>query len=535
MAIDINSWLEKLPGVEHRTVVGWIHEIATKGYTTVQMEQYVMDKYFIQITQDDKKKTLAINQFKKKWNMDPITGEELPQLESDPQESEPEDTPVSLDQAEEDSPEFEEDFQPTFPEQEDVPPPRSGYDDENPEDDDDDDGEDLDDDLRPELLDVPDAEEPDESDDLPYDNPDLGELDIGEDEREAVDPSQIMAQMRRHMPRRPAIRAERRDEMVTQSLTLSQYNEAMRPYKPFFDMFKEEGDLLVRYAKSVDMNNHPPYIHMRPYILNNAIKDINNTKVLMNIEDPAHPGFTTPQYVLLGKAVDVARNVMEKRFIQAALDNLTVISEHFEKDRQRLVALIYLLEIYCESNQRGKPMFEMTIPKQALIDTVTKAIDGLKFIIQDQLLQSVQDMRMDLKGEMVDVAKVVEKNMGKFDTQIAGAIDRVIWKVKTDVEETNLEDIKRAILYMLNKRTAAYHLGAGPLSVIALMVDDLDRRLVSENFKMDRIKEYRRYNISELQKKLGYKVPHTVVSAIKTLHKNKLVIVYKDSTFSLSK
>jgi hypothetical protein len=574
MAIDVNTWLNKLPGIDSKTLVDWVHHISTSGYTTKEMEQYIMDKYFIHITKDKNKRLLAVKQFRTKWKIDPDTGKEVPQLESDPEdeirhykEDEPNPTkkgtpeiveqkkPIENNEDDLDNNEEEDNSDDDSDDNEDLDDLDDNYDDNYDDDsddeeednsddnyDDDDDNNNLADDLKTDILPVPDGEEPDNDfDDIPFENPDLGDLSVvdddDDDDDESSDEQKMMEEIRKNLNRKPIFKRPQKPEeqMITQTLGKEEYEQQIKIWKPIIDNLKDTPDFLIRFAQTIDPKNPPPYVLLRPYLINNSIKDIDSTEIMVTDEVSVNSDLLAPRYVPLSEGIEITRKIWEKKCFTASLDNFTTVSNALEKDREKLSNLIFMLEVYAEQNAKGQPAFQMTLPKQALIETVTNSIEGLKYIIQDQLIKYIYDMRKELKTEMTDVSSVVEKNMTKFDKQIADAIDRVIWKVKTDVEETNMEDIKRGLLYIENKRSSVKHLGCGAYTMIGLMLDDLTRRLIVENFKIDKIKDMRRYNISELQKRLAYKHPNVVYTAIKLLHKHKQVIVYKDSSFSLAK
>jgi len=518
MALDMKKLLESLEGITQKDIIDWMHEVSTKGLKNSEIEEYVKDKYYITIIKDPEKKNLAIKTFKMKWNIDPLTGREIV-LPDEPKESPQEPEPSEQ--------EVEEPIQP-FPEPESMETPEDPEIQEEP----DDESEELADDLQTVIQEAPEAEPVEELDPIPFDNPNLEDLDIGEEERELAEDYDDPEYIR---PVRPKLPVQESQSFITKQATTNEFNEMMKISKQMLDAFSSDSNILMKYAQMFDMNNHPPYVLMRPTIINNQIKDINETKVMLSVIDEQNPDRTKQEFIPLGQALERARQVAERHCWQATIENMVTLQEKMEEYVRHLFSLIYLLELYCESNQQGKPMLEMTIPKEQLIETVKSSFQGLRDIIEKQVIAVIDTMQNELKGEMGDVSSIVETNLSRIDSKIETVIERVIHKVKTDIDQTNLEDIKRALLYMDNKQRSTAQLGAGAISVSALMLLDLRNRVINENFKMDNIKEQRRYTVSEMQKRMGYRVPNMVLAAVKVLHKNKVITVYKDSTFSISK
>jgi hypothetical protein len=81
----------------------------------------------------------------------------------------------------------------------------------------------------------------------------------------------------------------------------------------------------------------------------------------------------------------------------------------------------------------------------------------------------------------------------------------------------------------------AYNLGAGPYAIISMMVDDITKIVLQNDFKIDTQMEFRRYTMLEMSKKLGYKNASGVFAAVKRLHRAKLIKMYRDKTISLIK
>jgi hypothetical protein len=363
--------------------------------------------------------------------------------------------------------------------------------------------------------------------DIPFDNPDMNDLDVPEDEYEDEDevPEVIIDEPVREKP------SFERPEMVTKTISIDDYEEILKPFKPFLEDIKKDTSTLNKLAAQIDGRYMPPYMQIKQYILNHPIKDPNNTEILLSVISEANPKATEQKYLPITQAVDVTRTLAEQAWFQASLNNYDTITEKMFEDRRALVSLIFILENYAEMKQQSP--FELSIPKQVLSDSIETSFKTIKTLITDNVIKEMGVLRKDLQGEMLDVSQIVEKNMTQFDTQIQEAITKVLWKVKTDVESTNLEDIKKSLLYVLNKRSAAYNLGGGATAIITIMLDDLERRLMETGFKLENIKEHRKYTLQELTLKLGYKKATTLIRAIPRLIQRKLIKLYENKTISL--
>lgn len=381
-------------------------------------------------------------------------------------------------------------------------------------------------------------------DSLPFNNPDLNKL-IAESqeelentvEEEAPPPTDKVGTLKEYMQRAfPGgfTQPREKDDFVTATYSQEQFVAALKPYGPFLNRIKNEPMLLIDLARSIDIYNHPPYMQLRPIIINNAILDLANTKVLLNVIDEEIPDRTVQRYTPLPDAWMMTRRLVEQNYLTSAMLNYDAIIEKILNTViPALQANIALLSIYCETKKQSP--FEISIPRMQLASSIMEAFDDIKGIIQDQLVKELANLRTDMAGELLDVHAIVEKNFGKFDIQIREAIETVMWKVKTDIDATNKEDIKRVGLYISNKLKASFSLGTPAVAVMAVMIDDLNTMIAAKDYKTDQIKEYRRYTALEIQKRLHYSQSTVITRGITELFNNKLIILYKDKTFQLSK
>ena len=566
MGINIAEWEEKLPGIERSVIVKWITAATQKTTELRKIEQFMTDMYYWQSANTDEKKEERREKFKKNWLFDPETMKavEAPVEKELPVKDDEDDKNDKVEVSEEVKDEIVEDVAQAIKKGDldatKVPMPekmkeeiKEEFSEELGKEE-----EDMPEELETDLAEVPAAEEPEEEV-LPYDNPDLSNVDLGKpddeeeedpegDEEVDVDPDDLLEkpdlsaddqarydkyeQSKRHQqPNRASIFPK--EDMVSKQVHQDEYSKVLEPHRFFLDMLREDSHVVEKFARTATMENHPPYMQVRDYLINHAIKDPNNTKVLINVVDEHSMDGTIQAWKTLPECVDLTRTLVEQAMFTAAIYNFDAIIEQMEKDRSMMTSLIYMLEIYCETKQRSP--FEFNIPKQSLINSMRDQFEGINELLRKEIMREIIKMRNEVVSEMGGVSSAVTENMSKFDSQIGDAIERVIWKVKTDVEETNLEDIKRSQYFLLNKRSSSYSLGAVPCALIAIMVDDLERRVMNENFKIDNIKEFRRYNVSEMQKRMGYKVSTFVNKGVSHLVRSKIVKMYKDGSFSLTK
>lgn len=472
MAVDVKKLQDKIgKEADMKEIHRWINEAAMRGLTGNDLEDYVLDKFYLSSLDDDEKPE-RIEMFNKKWGE---TGSKREELAIDKPKPEPK--------------------------------------------------EDIKEEVGADIIETPDADKPEETDALPFENPDLDEYGEPEIEEELEEPD---------LRERPSILkklAGYDEEYVTRRVPSDEFDKEMSVHKPFIDLLKDEPGILGVLARMQTVKNHLPYDYAKTFLINNPLMDPNNRKVLMDVVDEERPDTTTKKYMPLPQCQQIAKNLAEQGFFQSSLNDFSEICTEYDEYVRQLIYLIHNLQIQLESKQKAP--FEFSIPKQILTQTIMESFEGIKSLITDQVIAEMDKMRTDLSGEMLDVGSIVEKNMKGFETQIAEAIDKVIWKVKTDVEETNLEDIKKSALFVLNKRASAYQLGTGPLAVMTLMLDDLQRRVINQNFKMITVKDQRRYTVPELQRRLAHKRNTVVIKAVPKLAGQKLLKLYGDKTFSL--
>jgi hypothetical protein len=512
---SIAQWQERLPGAPVKDIIEWIKESSLKGYNKSQIEQYLNDKYMVfqgkMTSQDMEKKWIAPG-------FDAALNKVANHMKINPANDTDDTTDDSADDTEEEEDE-DDDMEGYIPE--DAPEESKRFN----------------------TTESPEATRPKgSSDPLPYQNPDLNKL-IAEQNQEETEatteevPMDKIGKLKDYMQKSfPGAYAQTKpkDDFVTATFTQEQYMTALKPYNNFLNRTKNEPMLLIDLARSIDIYNHPPYMQLRPIIINNGILDLTNTKVLLNVLDEEIPDRTVQRYIPLPDAWMMTRRLVEQNYLTSAMLNYDAIIEKILNTViPALQANVALLSIYCETKKQSP--FEISIPRMQLASSIMEAFEDIKRIIQEQLVKELANLRTDLAGELFDVHSIVEKNFGKFDIQIRDAIEKVIWKVKTDVDATNKEDITRLDLYISNKLQASFPLGVPAVAVMAVMLNDLKTMIIARDYKIDSIKEYRRYNGLEIQKKLHYSQSRVITVGITQLSRNKLIKFYPDKTFQLPK
>jgi hypothetical protein len=525
MGEDLNFWAQRLRGLDKEQIVELMNEAGLRGLSGKQLSNYIMDKYQVLLTKDPHKKQIAERLFNKKWNPEPESDLEPP---AQPEPAEPEESDEDLD---------EDDLE-------------------------DEDLEDLSPEEEAEILEAAESEPPEliqkiepepapaqleaqgqekkastSNGDIQFNNLVLKDLlEVGKPkEPQEEDIPQALKQARerpRPLLRRPITQAEP-EEMLSYSMDGTEYERYMKPLKPFYEITRRNPELLIQFAQQFDLNSLPPYFELRKVVINHPIKDQQNSIVVVSSIDPEKPDKVMQKELIVPAAIDMTRILAEQMYYQGAINNYDIIVDKMTKEREQLTSLIYLLEMYCERKERSP--FNFNIPKEHLAKVVTDSFKGIETMIRGELLKEILGMKTDLKGEMGDVGQAMEKALTNFDVYFKDALERVLWKVKTDVEATNLEDIRRSLLHIMNKRSLGYMLGAACNGVYNMMLDDLERRAIQENFKLEAITEHRKYRENEIAKRMGYKFISHISAIIKKLARHKLIVLYSDGTFSLSK
>jgi hypothetical protein len=495
MAIQLNEWKEKFPDVEEEDLLDWISDMTLRGIEPENYEEYL------------RQRSKGIYPTNEELNN---PGEQQPAEEPTEEEDDDDDAEeqvAALEAAIEKGDVDPEDFKKEMErvEAEDFSAAVNNHE-EKP---------------RHSVDEPP----------VPFDNPDMSDIDVPEPELEDDEDDFEEEDLEPYEPPERPKADFRRDEMVTKTVTMADYEQLIQPFRPVLDDIKEDSTTLNKLAAGMDSRNLPPYMQIKSYILNHPIKDPTNTKVRVHMISESNPGMTEQNYVEINRAWDVTRELAAQRHYQEYIDNYDIILEKMMEERRALVSLIFILESYCEAKQASP--FELSIPKQVLMDSVQSSFQNIQDLITQNVIKELSQLRGDLAGQLGDVSTLVAQNMGRFDTQIQEAVTKVMWKVKTDVESTNMEDIKKSILYLLNKRSASYNLGGGATAIMCIMLDDLERRLLETGFKFDQIGEHRKYTIQELTRKLGYKKATVLIRAIPQLIKRKLVRMYENKTISL--
>jgi hypothetical protein len=529
MAVNFNEWKDKFKGLDPKQVTAWIIEAGSKGLTPDELANYLLEKYDVWNNKERPEGSEMIISFKDKWSVDPLTGLDI--------EKEKVEKPVPVKKV--------------VPKKEIIPlkveqPKLVQESDKAYE------GEELTSDeidgniraaaeemgINPDEVDV-DEELEELEEQLPFDNPDLNA-------EAEVEPEEVPAPRRRSRPLvSMAPRKEdpftmgfgrgfnKDEDFISKKIGIQEYKEILKPYQAYFERTKSEPKLIHDYAMTIDMKNHPPYMTIRPIIINNNIKDPNNTKVLMNTINPEQPDRVAQKMLPLTQCIEVTRLLIEQGYLQSGINNYDSIVEKMEEERALMAELIYVLEVYCESKDHAP--LEFNIPKAYLTQAIIDSFQEIKTLIAEKVVSELKVLRTDMKSDLGSVGDVLEKNMDLFGEQIRDAISKVFWKVKTDIEQTNKEDIKRTQLFVRNKRKAVYGMGSGPIAVLGFLLDDLEERLDKEDFKIDQIKEYRRYSVEEIRQRLGNKTLRVTFDSIHKLAKAKHITLWKDKTISLSK
>ena len=529
----IGEWEARLPGVPATELAAWIKESAIKTHNKSQIALYMNDKYLVF------QGTMTPQELEQKWSAPSFEAALVkvanhmkisPAQKTLPTNEKKNDIIDDTEEDTDDDTEEDEDMEDVTDEEiaelESEDDEQEGLADPSPE---------L---KRFNVSELPATKRPKIQDGLPYDNPDPRQFISEQEATEEMPPAtDKVGTLKEYMAKSfPGgfTQPRKTDDFVTTTYSQEQFMTALKPYGLFLNRIKNEPMLLIDLARSTDIYNHPPYMQLRPIIINNGILDLANTKVLLNVIDEEIPDRTVQRYIPLPDAWMMTRRLVEQNYLTSAMLNYdSIIEKILNAVIPALQANISLLSIYCETKKQSP--FEVSIPRMQLASSIMEAFEDIKRIIQEQLVKELANLRTDMAGELLDVHSIVEKNFGKFDIQIREAIETVMWKVKTDIDATNKEDIKRVDLYTSNKLTASFSLGAPAVAVMAVMVNDLKTMIAAKDYKTDEIKEYRRYTSLEIQKKLHYTQSTVITKAIIQLYNNKLIILYKDKTFQLSK
>jgi hypothetical protein len=508
MAINIKEWEEKYPDIDKELLMDWISDLVVKGVLLSEHEAEMKKKY-------DEYKGIEPSD-----TSDNFQEEDSENSQALKQEiSNNEELSATSDTSDTFQEEYGDDEESEYAE---------NYD----EDDDYEDDEELanlesTDDQEPVDLkkEIEQEREEEESLEVPFQNPTLEDIEVPGDE-EDDEPIEIEPEPKpRPKPRIP------QKEMITKTISMQEYEEIMMPWRPFFNDIRDDPSTLVKLSNNIDPRRLPPYMQMKSYLLNHPIKEISNSTVQIEVISETNPRFTEPKQVNIAEAHEITKMMAGAWHVETAAQNFDKIIYKMMEERKSLTSLIYILELYAEMKQQSP--FEFNIPKELLTKSINNSFETIKTLITQNVVAEMGLLRKDLQGEMVDVGSIVENNMVKFDTQIQEAVTKVMWKVKTDVENTNMEDIKRTILWILNKRSSSYNLGGAATAIITILLDDLERRLLETGFKLDSISEHRKYTVKELTYKLGYKGQSNVIKAISLLAQRKLVKIYQNKTISL--
>lgn len=535
MSFNMNEWKKRLPDIPTEKLLEWMGEAARRADSQKGMNDYISDRAFLH-TATGSNRSKALQRFTQKYGWNPDTGEETTKGEpANSQESSQEgtrDDPTpepptpneDPDNAEEPSEELYDDI----------------YDPQDPEDEarqeEDPDDEIYEPEDTPPKETPPKAPEPEKKPlspmpDLPFENPDLGDLYTGEEDDD--DDEEPELEKPRALPKRTFKPARDEDDFITHQEPQDQWTQGIAPWKPLLQQLSGDPDFITKLAQTIS-HEPPPYAQVKPYIIDHPLKNPENVRIRISIAAREGSNRTSieTQTVPLTQAREATRNLVSAGHYQEYVNNYDAILEELENDRERLVSLIHVLESYCENKERSP--FEFNIPKAEVSKTVKESMQSIINLLQEQVVKELNLLRGDVKGEFGDVNELVSQHLRNLKLDLSNAVERVMYKVKTDVEQTNLEDIKRWVLYTLNLRGNAYKLGSVPLSIINCMVDDIERRLIQNDFKLEG-EETIRYMPEELRSRLSYKTVGPLNKAIPKLQNAKLIKTYRDGTISLSK
>ena len=488
MAISMKFWKEKFPGVEESLLAEWLSDMVVKGVSGDEQVDFVQARFDAWKSEDLNEEDDDLND---DFDEEGVEGEDVSSdYDEVYEDKDKEDKDVSLGE---------------------IMKSKSSK------------NEDRNNDYADEL-------------DIPFENPDLTKYAVPEDEGELDDEDEGVPVVHEKpvfgkVPQPAFMRAK--DEMVTKRISMEDYEEVtIRPFKPVLDTIRNDITMLAKLASNIEVAGLPPYMQYKPYIINHPVKYLENSTATIFVVNEANPSRLDKRVIPLAQAVEVTRLIAEQGFLEEAFLNYEEVTRVFEKDREALANLVFILEHYAESKQVVP--FELSVPKKVLVDSIDKSFKEIESLITKNVIAQLSGLRNDLQGEMGSVGDLVEKNMMRFDTNIQDAVTKVLWKVKTDVESTNMEDIKKSLLWLNNKRAAAYRYGAVATAVMSVLLNDLEALLIEHDFMFDKIKKPRVYDYNEIKKRLFYKKENTISLAIPLLERANLIKVYKNKLFSLS-
>jgi hypothetical protein len=326
------------------------------------------------------------------------------------------------------------------------------------------------------------------------------------------------------------------DAFITKKITHKEYESYLSEHKYILEALEKDPQAIVRFAQEIDLQRHPPYMQIRSYLINHPVKDPNNTTVMIYVKNDFNKDQTQLQTMPLVQAMEITKQLEEEGFLTSMKYNYRVIFDKFEENIKVLASLIYSLEIYCETQDKNP--FKINIPREELArsfnQTMKTSYADLKKILVNEVLKHILGMKSDIVNQFSDVNDIIKNNMDIMNSDVREIAEKVMKKVKTDLDQTNKEDVKRGHLFIFNKRRASYKLTAGVSGFYNMMLDDLENDLMNKEYKIDRIKTLKKYTIEEVQNLFNYKNSNTIRRAVLILKRHKLIIMYTDGTFCLS-
>lgn len=365
------------------------------------------------------------------------------------------------------------------------------------------------------------------------------EVDLGE-----LDEDQDQGQGSRRYPRAnifPTYKSKQRESMdqdgvINANINLDQIKQTQQLHLELFKESQRDTKYLVNVAQRLDQNNLPPYHLIRPYIINHWCYDIRNYEVMVYAVDHQRK---LAQLITtnIPNAYEQFKSQVEEGRLQTALQTATTIIDKILSDYNNAnISAHYIKDNYLESPKEGFGMssIEAQIPTEKVQVVLENSVREIKSILQNIFINKTDVFYQDVQGSIDNINQKVSNKLSGMENTLMQVMERIVDKVKQDIEDTKLEDVRRIETYLLNKRMAATQYGSMAYTIIGLMVDDLHFRFLNENFKFERIKPYPSYTVRELANRLQYKNPSLLKSPIRKLKNAGMVHITGKSTISLT-
>jgi hypothetical protein len=557
MAIDLGELRNKYHDVDQIKLVRWVTWATPRGLDRTQVMNFINELYLIYKSPDIEKNALK-SLFRKKWNINPEDGSAIEIHEVEPENkevlenntSQQEPKPVGQPKKEVSEPQSNKEIEEmaisaanNLAKSQAVEEVAAEEDYEEPSEEEVEDS--ISDDEEQILDDDEDFEEeiPDEIEfKIPYKNP----LKQTTSDKLPVEPKEEVPIMSTNdyeeiealesdieEESEPDFKDE--DAFISKEITREEYDGHLDQHKYILEALEHDPQALVRFAQEIDLQRHPPYMQIRRYLINHPIKDPNTSTVLIYVKDDYNKDKTTLKTMPLLQAMEITKQLEDDGFLTSFRHNYKVIFNQFEENVKVLASLIYCLEIYCETQDRNP--FKVNIPKDQLAKSLSASIKNstgdLKKILLNEVLKHILGMKSEILNKFSNVNGLIKSNMDIMNNDVREIAEKVMKKVKTDLDQTNKEDVKRGHLFIFNKRRASYRLSAGVSGLYNMMLDHFESDLMNEDYKLDRVKKLKHFTIEEIQNTFGYKSPATMLKAVKLLKRHKLITMYTNGTFCL--